>query len=126
MLVDDHTNLGNHCIRLFGARSTALQRLNNYESMGVNQKQAVAGAYAGFWTTNVGFIFELLKVRAQNKKRAKINYREEISRIYRAEGLKGFMNGYQGQLFRDFFGCAIYFTTYEFLLREISAYDAET
>jgi len=50
--------------------------------------------FAGFCYTNVAFIFDLLKVRAQEQNKAKMSYGDEIKRIYKSEGLKGFSRGY--------------------------------
>ena len=78
---------------------------------------ALSGAFAGFCYTNVAFVFDLLKVRAQNSKSTQMSYSQEIKRIYRVEGLKGFAKGYQGMFMRDCPGFAIYFTTYECMKR---------
>eukprot|EP00354_Favella_ehrenbergii_P007097 CAMPEP_0170454628 /NCGR_PEP_ID=MMETSP0123-20130129/2814_1 /TAXON_ID=182087 /ORGANISM="Favella ehrenbergii, Strain Fehren 1" /LENGTH=98 /DNA_ID=CAMNT_0010717399 /DNA_START=338 /DNA_END=634 /DNA_ORIENTATION=+ len=87
---------------------------------------AMSGAFAGFCYTNVAFVFDLLKVRAQFDKKKQINYKQEISRIYREEGLKGFLNGYQGMLLRDFPGFAFYFMSYELIKRNLSSFDPQT
>ena len=54
-----------------------------------------------------------------------MKYSEEVKRIYRTEGLKGFLRGYQGMLIRDGPGFAIYFTTYEFLKRQAGVSDQD-
>ena len=50
-----------------------------------------------------------------------MSYREEIRRIYRNEGLRGFLNGYTGMLFRDAPGFGWYFFSYEYLKREFAS-----
>ena len=62
--------------------------------MGINKKTALSGLVAGICYTNVAFVFDLLKVRAQYNKKAQIKYYAEIKRIYSSEGLKGFYRGY--------------------------------
>ena len=52
-----------------------------------------------------------------------MSYRAEISRIYRTEGLKGFLKGYQGMLLRDGPGFAWYFMSYEFLKTKLGVSD---
>mmetsp|Transcript_3884 Transcript_3884/g.4556 ORF Transcript_3884/g.4556 Transcript_3884/m.4556 type:complete len:190 (+) Transcript_3884:172-741(+) len=111
---------------LFGSREFAIRKLNNFENLGINTKMAMSGAFAGFCYTNVAFVFDLLKVRAQFDKKKQINYKQEISRIYREEGLKGFLNGYQGMLLRDFPGFAFYFMSYELIKRNLSSFDPQT
>ena len=81
--------------------------------------------FAGFSYVNVAFIFDLLKVRAQNNKRKQIKYGEEIMNIYRSEGLRGFMKGYQGMILRDIPGFAAYFATYEWMKRCLGVSDAD-
>ena len=85
----------------------------------------ISGAFAGFCYTNVAFVFDLLKVRAQNNKNSQMNYTKEIKRIYKNEGLRGFAKGYQGMFLRDAPGFGIYFTTYEFLKRSFNVSDSE-
>ena len=68
--------------------------LAKYDNLGINQKQFLAGACAGFTYTNIAFVFDLLKVRAQHDKTKKMNYSNEIARIYKHEGMRGFMKGY--------------------------------
>lgn len=47
-----------------------------------------------------------------------MSYSTEIKIIYKTEGFKGFLRGYQGMMIRDGPGFAIYFTTYESLKRK--------
>jgi hypothetical protein len=62
----------------------------------------------------MAFPFDLLKTKKQaDKSRQGISYREDISRIYKNEGLKGFTRGYTGLLARDIPGFAIYFGGFE-------------
>ena len=112
--------------RLFGSRAFALGKLEKYDQLGINTKHVLAGGFAGICYTNVAFVFDLLKVRAQNNMTQSIHYREEIGRIYRTEGLNGFLRGYQGMLLRDFPGFAYYFFTYELLKRWSSGLDTST
>ena len=86
---------------------------------------ALSGMFAGVMYTNVAFVFSLLKVRAQHDKRHNIRYREEISRIYRVEGVHGFFNGYSAMLLRDAPGFAWYFFSYEFLKRYLASSDKQ-
>lgn len=86
---------------------------------------ALSGAFAGICYTNVAFIFDLLKVRKQYHKSEPLSYRGEISRIYRTEGMRGFLNGYQGMFLRDAPGFAWYFTAYEFLKRQLGVSEAD-
>ena len=46
-----------------------------------------------------------------------MSYKQEIARIYRVEGMKGFLKGYQGMFIRDTPGFAIYFGIYEYFKR---------
>jgi hypothetical protein len=48
-----------------------------------------------------------------------MSYREEISKIYQNEGLRGFTRGYSGMLFRDSPGFGLYFCLFEFLKRKL-------
>lgn len=66
-------------------------------------------------------MFDLLKVRAQNSKFKSLSYREEIKRIYKDDGVKGFTRGYSGMLLRDAPGFAIYFCMFDFLKRSFGA-----
>ena len=75
--------------------------------------------------TNIAFIFDLLKVRAQHSKTERMSYRKEIARIYSTEGLKGFSRGYQGMLIRDAPGFGLYFCTYEALKRQLGVGDID-
>ena len=68
-------------------------------------------------------MFDLLKVRAQFNQRAQIRYVDEIKRIYRTEGPRGFLKGYQGMLLRDVPGFACYFFSYEYLKRQFGIAD---
>lgn len=79
---------------LFFANGTARRRLEERPNINVNVKHFTAGAFAGFCYTNVAFIFDLLKVRAQERQDANMSYIKEIKRIYADEGLKGFTRGY--------------------------------
>lgn len=63
--------------------------------------------------TNVAFFFDLLKTRAQVSKYKTMSYREEISKIYEYEGVKGFTRGYTGMFFRDAPGFGLYFSMFE-------------
>ena len=89
----------------------------------MNTRQFLAGSFAGLTYTHIAFVFDLLKVRAQHESRKEIKYREEIKRIYRNEGLKGFFRGYQGMFVRDVPGFATYFMTYEFIKRNLGVSD---
>ena len=109
--------------RLFATREHALRYFDQYKYIGINQKNALSGAIAGFYYTNVAFVFDLLKVRAQFNQRAQIRYVDEIKRIYRTEGPAGFLKGYQGMLLRDFPGFAFYFCFYENLKRQFGIED---
>jgi hypothetical protein len=87
----------------------------------------LSGAFAGFVYTNVAFIFDLLKVRAQETKDSQMSYKKEIIRIFKQDGIKGFSKGYQGMLMRDGPGIGIYFTAFEFNKRHlgVSEWDRE-
>ena len=77
-------------------------------------KQAIAGACAGFVFANIAFPFDLLKVRKQaNLHQEGVSYRQELTLIYKAEGMRGFTRGYWGLLIRDVPGFAIYFGAFE-------------
>ena len=91
--------------------------------MNVNILVALSGAFAGFCYTNVAFIFDLLKVRAQFNQTRQVSYPKEIRQIYKQEGLRGFMKGYQGMLLRDAPGFAWYFSVYEFIKRSFGVAD---
>ena len=45
--------------------------------------------------------------------------------IYRKEGLRGFLKGYQGMILRDVPGFAAYFMTYEFMKRSAGVSEAD-
>ena len=62
-------------------------------------------------------------MRAQHESRKEIKYSEEIVRIYRNEGLKGFFRGYQGMFLRDVPGFATYFMVYELIKRRCGVTD---
>lgn len=109
---------------LFGSREMAKRNLEKYEWLGPYQRLVISGAFAGFCYTNVAFVFDLLKVRAQFNKTKKIHYREEIASIYRSEGLRGFLRGYQGMMLRDAPGFAWYFTVYELVKRQLGVADS--
>ena len=81
----------------------------------------LSGSFGGFCYTNVAFIFDLLKVRAQFENKKNMNYTDEIRRIYRNEGPRGFYNGYTAMLIRDLPGFGWYFFLYEFLKRKLLA-----
>ena len=63
--------------------------------------------------TNIAFIFDLLKTRAQVSKTKTMSYREEIAKIYRSEGLIGFTRGYTAMVCRDSPGFGLYFCVFE-------------
>ena len=96
--------------------SFAKRTLEPY-NLGPNQKMMLSGFFAGLCYSNVAFIFDLLKVRAQFRQKERMRYTDEIRRIYATEGLRGFYSGYQGMLLRDGPGFCFYFTVYEMLKR---------
>lgn len=49
-----------------------------------------------------------------------MNYREEIAKIYHAEGLFGFTAGYRPMLLRDIISFGTYFHLYDLLKRSYS------
>lgn len=49
-----------------------------------------------------------------------MNYREEIAKIYHAEGLFGFTAGYRPMLLRDIISFGTYFLLYDLLKRSYS------
>lgn len=80
---------------MFSGQGFANRHLDIYkDSININLKYFLSGFFAGFCYTNVAFIFDLLKVRAQEQNKAKMSYGEEIKRIYQSEGMKGFTRGY--------------------------------
>ena len=89
------------------------RKLNEYEYLSVWQRDFLSGGFAGFTYTNIAFVFDLLKVRAQHNKTENMSYQKEIARIYRTEGMRGFLKGYQGMFIRDTPGFAVYFGVYE-------------
>ena len=68
---------------LYSSREYALRELEKFDSLGVNQRHAVAGMFAGFSYASIAFFFDQLKVRAQGDDKKAINYRQEMSRMYR-------------------------------------------
>ena len=84
----------------------------------------LSGGFAGFCYANVAFIPDLLKVRKQYIETKPKSYLEEISHIYRKEGLRGFFRGYLGNVLRDGPGYAWYFTFYEWSKRKCGVSDA--
>ena len=112
--------------RLFASRQFALKKLNEADTkLGENTKMAMAGAFAGIFYTNVAFVFDLLKVRKQFHKTIPKSYSEEIRHIYKTEGLRGFLKGYQGMLLRDTPGFAWYFMFYEWSKRQMGVSEAD-
>ena len=112
--------------RLFGSRQFSSKKLNESNtSLGVNTKMLLSGAFAGFSYTNVAFIFDLLKVRKQYHKTVPKSYAEEISYIYKTEGMRGFFNGYFGMLMRDVPGFAWYFMFYEWSRLKLGVTDTD-
>merc|ERR1712159_972139 len=101
---------------MFGAREKARQVLEPRD-LRWQYKSALSGMFAGFCYTNVAFVFDLLKVRKQFRELSSMSYATEIKIIYRTEGLRGFLRGYQGMMIRDAPGFAIYFTMYETMKR---------
>ena len=106
---------------LYSSREYALRELEKLDDLGINQKHAVAGMFAGFSYASIAFLFDQLKVRAQGDDKGKINYRQEMSRMYRTEGLRCFYNGFRGQMLRDVPSFAIYFSVYEAIKRNLAA-----
>ena len=53
---------------MFSGQGFAMRKLNKYPHMQIDLKNFLAGLFAGFCYTNVAFIFDLLKVRAQENK----------------------------------------------------------
>lgn len=102
---------------LFSAQGFSQRMMEPYDNMSIYLKDYLSGFFAGFCFTNTAFIFDLLKVRAQQRKQKKMSYAVEIKRIYSEEGLKGFTRGYQGMIFRDGPGFAIYFCLFSALKR---------
>ena len=98
--------------------SWSRRKLESYDYLKVWQRDFLSGACAGFTFTNIAFVFDLLKVRAQSDSKQRMSYSKEISRIYRAEGMRGFFKGYQGMFIRDTPGFAIYFGMYECFKRQ--------
>ena len=97
--------------------SWSKRKLNEIEYLSAWQKDFLSGGVAGITYTNIAFIFDLLKTRAQNNKTENMSYRNEIARIYNTEGMRGFFRGYQGMFIRDTPGFGIYFTCYEMFKR---------
>jgi hypothetical protein len=54
-----------------------------------------------------------------------MSYRQEISTIYKNEGMIGFTRGYTGMLMRDSPGFGVYFCTFELLKRLINLPERE-
>jgi len=99
--------------------------MEGYESLNKDLKVFLSGLFAGFMYTNVAFIFDLLKVRAQENKNSQMSYMKEISRIYKREGIKGFSRGYQGMLIRDGPGFGLYFMVFENNKRRLGVSDQD-
>ena len=53
---------------LFGARERATNFVKDKDYLNDYQKAGISGAFAGFCYVNVAFLFDLLKVRAQNNR----------------------------------------------------------
>ena len=96
-----------------------MRKSNEYECLPLDFKNFLSGFFAGFCYTNVAFIFDLLKVRAQEQKTKQMSYSKEIARIYSEEGIKGFSRGYQGMLLRDGPGFGVYFAIFEMNKRHL-------
>ena len=97
---------------------------DKHPSLGVNTKMFLAGTFAGVWHANATFLFDFLKVRKQYIKTKPKSYTEEIRHIYRKEGLRGFLKGYQSNLIRDGPGLGFYFMFYEWIKRQMWVSDA--
>lgn len=102
-----------------------MKKLEPYSNLGENTRMALSGVFAGFWYTNTAFIFDLLKVRKQHSRQQPKTYTEEIKHIYKTEGLRGFLKGYQGMMLRDAPGFAWYFTFYEWSKRKLGVSEAD-
>jgi solute carrier family 25 carnitine/acylcarnitine transporter 20/29 len=99
---------------LYFSQGYAYRKIDTHSQFGSVAKQSLAGAFAGFVFANVAFPFDLMKVKKQaNLKRIQTGYLEELTQIYKAEGMKGFTRGYTGLLIRDVPGFAIYFGSFE-------------
>lgn len=102
---------------LFTSLGKAKRTLEEVPNININLKHFLSGFFAGFCYTQVAFFFDLLKTRAQGSVNKTMSYRQEISTIYKNEGMIGFTRGYTGMLMRDSPGFGVYFCTFEFLKR---------
>ena len=91
--------------------------------MGHNLKEFLSGAAAGFVYATASFTFDLLKSRAQTSTMKRMQYRDEISRIYNSEGLLGFSLGYKAMALRDIFSFGLYFALYDYNKRYLLSRD---
>ena len=64
-----------------------------------------------------------MKVRAQNHKHGRMSYTQEIGRVFRKEGLKGFTRGYTGMLLRDAPGFSIHFLLFDIFKRRLGVHN---
>ncbi|CDW80211.1 mitochondrial carnitine acylcarnitine carrier protein cacl-like [Stylonychia lemnae] len=101
---------------LFTAQGFSRRQLQD-KDININLKNYLSGFFAGLCYTNIAFVFDLLKTRAQVSKYKTMSYREEIADIYKNEGLKGFTRGYTGMLLRDAPGFGLYFFLFELFKR---------
>ena len=111
---------------MFGSREWATKKLEEkHTDLGVNTKMFLAGAFAGVWQANATFLFDFLKVRKQYIKTKPRSYTAEIRHIYKLEGLRGFLKGYQANLISFGPGLGYYFMFYEGCKRQMRVSDAD-
>lgn len=79
---------------MFFVQGFANRKLDKRPNLNINVKNFVSGVFAGFFYTNMAFVFDLLKVKQQNVRDGKSTYRAQISSIYQKEGISGFTRGY--------------------------------
>lgn len=100
---------------LFASYGAALRRLEQREVLNDNEllRHLVAGAFGGACYANVSFLFDTLKVRAQEHQRSSIRYLSELKHLVQKEGVAGFTRGWKGMLLRETASFSIYFAAFE-------------
>lgn len=108
---------------LFITQGQARRFFDKQPQLNSSTKHFLSGFFAGFCYTNCAFIFDLMKVRMQERKQFDLRYSDEIKRIYKEDGLKGFTRGYHGMLLRDGPGFGVYFAGFEYIKMHLGVSD---
>jgi TRAP-type C4-dicarboxylate transport system permease large subunit len=99
---------------VFAGNQLGKKNINHFNAS-ENSKIFMAGCMAGVFALLGAVPVELIKVRGQNYRESHINYKKEILRVIKNDGLIGLYRGFVPALYRDLLPTGLYFLSYHHL-----------